>query len=71
MEEWISANKIPLGTWMSNGVDLLKQNAQSFFDACRSALAFLINGLTQALLVVPPLLLIVLITGAVYALHRS
>ena len=71
MEEWISANKIPLGQWMSSGVDLLNQNAQSFFDALSAGLSFLINGLTQALLVVPPLLLIVLITGAVYALHRS
>jgi glycine betaine/proline transport system permease protein len=71
MEEWISAHKIPLGTWMSDGVDLLNQNAQSFFDALSAGLSFLINGLTQALLFVPPLLLIVLITGAVYALHRS
>ena len=71
MEEWIAANKIPLGTWMSNGVDLLNQNAQSFFDALSAGLSFLINGLTQALLVVPPLLLITLITAAVYALHRS
>ena len=51
MEEWISANKIPLGTWMSDGVDLLNQHAQSFFDALSAGLSFLINGLTQALLV--------------------
>jgi glycine betaine/proline transport system permease protein len=71
MEEWIAANKIPLGQWMSDGVDLLNQNAQSFFDALSAGLSFLINGLTQGLLLVPPLLLIVLLTGAVYALHRS
>jgi glycine betaine/proline transport system permease protein len=71
MEDWIAARKIPLGTWMSDGVDLLNQNAQSFFDALSAGLSFLINGLTQALLVVPPLLLITLITAAVYALHRS
>src|SRR5918998_5608210 len=71
MEDWIAARKIPLGTWMSDGVDLLNQNAQSFFDALSASLSFLINGLTQSLLLVPPLLLIVLLTGAVYALHRS
>ena len=33
MEEWITANKIPLGKWIEGMFDLLKEHAAFAFNA--------------------------------------
>jgi glycine betaine/proline transport system permease protein len=69
--DWITAHKIPLGSWLQSVVDLLNTHAQGFFDTVSLVLGALIASFTQALLFVPPLLLIALLALGAYWLHRS
>lgn len=73
--EWltglIEAHKIPLGPWIGGFFDFLTNNFAAFFDAVSYILDFLIGGMTDVMLACPPLLLIVLIAGFAYWLHRS
>jgi len=56
--EWLTNNKIPLGSWMKYGVDALNDNATWFFDAISIGLGTLIEGMVATLLWVPALILI-------------
>lgn len=69
--DWINDNKIPLGQWMELFVDWLIGNASGFFDAISVSLEWLILGLTDWLLLCPPLVLIAGLAGLAYWLHRS
>jgi glycine betaine/proline transport system permease protein len=69
--DWLIEHKIPLGQWLSQGVDFLSAHAQGVFDLISAVLAWTIGGLTEVLLFVPPLLLIGLSTVGAYFLHRS
>jgi glycine betaine/proline transport system permease protein len=71
MEEWITGNKLPLGQVMKQIIEYLKVNAQGFFDAIKDSLTFVIEGLTNLLLMVPPLILIVAIALFALWLQRS
>ena len=71
MEEWITGRKIPVGEAMKQLIEFLKVNAAGFFDFVKDGLTFLIEGLTDLLLLVPPLLLIALIALFAYWLQRS
>lgn len=69
--DWLTAYKIPLGAWMKSFVDMLNAHAAGFFDLISWALGGLIDGFTGLLLAIPPLLLIALLAGLAFALHRS
>ena len=69
--EWLTEHKIPLGKWISDGVDLLLDHGAWIFDSFSDGLAFLINALVDLMLWCPPLLLVVIFAGLAYALHRS
>lgn len=69
--DWLTAYKIPLGTWMKSLVDLLNAHAAGFFDLVSWALGGLINGFTALLVTIPPLLLVALLAGLAWLLHRS
>jgi len=69
--EWLTDNKIPLGKWIRNGVDLLNDHAAWVFDLIADGLSFLIVGLIDILQWFPPLVLIALIAALAYGLHRS
>ncbi|MEK0084793.1 choline ABC transporter permease subunit [Benzoatithermus flavus] len=69
--DWLTAYKIPLGTWMKSLVDLLNAHAAGFFDLVSWALGSLINGFTALLVAIPPLLLVALLAGLAWLLHRS
>lgn len=69
--DWLEAHKIPLGDWMNAFVDLLNTHAAGFFDLVAAILGGLIDGLTDLLLATPPLLLVALIAGLAWLLHRS
>ncbi len=56
--EWLTNNKIPLGSWMKYAVDGLNNNAAWFFDAISYGLGSAIEAMVATLLWVPPLLLI-------------
>ena len=71
MEEWITGRKIPIGEAMKQLIEFLKVNAAGFFDSIKDGLTLLIEGLTDILLLVPPLLLIALIALFAYWLQRS
>ena len=45
MESWITANKIPLGRWMRDFVDLLNDEAAWVFELISDVLRFLVGGL--------------------------
>jgi len=71
MDHWLTHHKIPLGAWLSAGVDFATSHGQGFFDLVSLVLSAVIAGLTFVLLILPAPLMIVLFAGAAYALHRS
>lgn len=71
MYAWLTEHKIPLGSWVKVFVDLLNDHAQGFFDFVSLVLGALIDGLTDLLLVVPPLVLVAAFGALAYLLHRS
>jgi len=71
MEEWITGRKIPIGEAMKQLIEFLKVNAAGFFDSIKDGLTFAIEGLTDILLLVPPLALIALISLFALWLQRS
>ena len=50
--------RIPLGDWIDDGFDWLKENVSWLFDAFRAIMDLLIGGLTDVLLLVPALVAI-------------
>jgi glycine betaine/proline transport system permease protein len=69
--DWLTAYKIPLGSWIKSLVDLLNAHAAGLFDFISWALGGLIDGMTAGLLAIHPLLLIALLAGLAWLLHRS
>lgn len=69
--EWLEDHKIPLGKWISNGVDLLNEHAAFVFDAIAWALGLVIESFVDLLQTIPALLLVALFAAGAYALHRS
>ena len=69
--EWLTDHKIPLGKWISNGVDFLLDHGAWIFDSFSDGLAFLIDALVDLMLWCPPLLLVVIFAALAYGLHRS
>jgi glycine betaine/proline transport system permease protein len=69
--DFLEDNKIPLGGVIEDFITFLRDNADWLFDFISGVLRFLIDGLVDALLFVPPLLLIALIAGFAFWLHRS
>jgi glycine betaine/proline transport system permease protein len=69
--DWLTAYKIPLGNWIKSLVDLLNVHAAGFFDFVSWALGGLIDGFTDLLVAIPPLLLMALLAGLAWLLHRS
>jgi len=71
MYDWLTAHKIPLGAWLNNLVDLLNDHAQGVFDFISLVLGAMIDGLTDGLLFIPPLILVALVGIGTWFLHRS
>lgn len=71
MYEWLTDHKIPLGSWVKSFVDMLNVHAQSVFDIVALVIGTGIDGLTAALIAIPPLGLIGLFVASAYLLHRS
>jgi glycine betaine/proline transport system permease protein len=71
MEDWITEYKIPIGQAMKGVIEFLKIHAAGVFDAITDGLTFLIEGLTDLLLMVPAIVLILLIAAFAYWLQRS
>ncbi len=71
LTQQIEGHKIPIGAWSARFIDWLTDNFAWFFDAVADSLEFTIEGVTELLVLFPPLLLILLIAGLAYVLHRS
>ena len=71
MMDWITDNKIPLGKWIASFVDFLNDNAAWFFNFISDVLGFFIEGLIDILQWIPPLVVLVLVAGLAFWLHRS
>jgi glycine betaine/proline transport system permease protein len=71
MNFWLVHHKLPLGPWLSQGVDFLTSHGQGFFDFISVVLSAIIGGITAVLLFPPALLTIAVFVSAAYALHRS
>lgn len=70
MYDWLTEHKIPLGQWMKWLIDFLTQNASGVFDAISVVLGTLIDGLTNLLLALPPLVAILAATAGTFLVHR-
>jgi glycine betaine/proline transport system permease protein len=73
LADWISdrENRIPIGAWSKTVVEWAKSNFEGFFDGITAVLSFILEGTVDVLLAIPSLLLIVILTGVIYALQRS
>ncbi len=71
MEEWFTSYRIPLGAWMRNFVDFINAYAAGFFNLISDVFGFLIDGLIDILLWVPPLALIAAIAALAWFMQRS
>jgi len=71
MESWIADNKIPLGHWISDFVDLLNDEADWLFQLISDGLGFLIEGLIDVMTWFPPLALIAVFAVIAWLLQRS
>ena len=69
--DWLTHNKIPLGIWIKNLVDLLNQHAQGFFNFVSLVLGTAVNSVTAALLWLPPLAVVAIATALAFLVHRS
>jgi glycine betaine/proline transport system permease protein len=55
--------RIPVGEWIDTGLDWLKENFDPVFDAVSTVTEGAVDGLTDALLVLPPVLFAVLLAA--------
>ena len=53
--------RIPVGDWVSDGIDWLTDNAAVLFDAFAAIMSFLIEGLSEVLLSVPGIIMLVIL----------
>jgi glycine betaine/proline transport system permease protein len=67
----ITDNKIPVGDWMADIVDFIKDNTLSFFDIFAASLGFVVDGFTGLLEWLPEPVLIVILAALTYVLRRS
>ncbi|WP_027855815.1 choline ABC transporter permease subunit [Marinobacterium jannaschii] len=68
---WITENKIPLGSWMESFVDWLTFNAAGFFDAISVSLEWVILSMVEIFQWFPPFVPMALTAAIAWALHRS
>ncbi len=71
MLDWLTDNKIPLGRWIADGVDWMLTHMAWLFDAFSEGLGAAIEGFIDAMLWVPPLVLVAVFAGIGWYLHRS
>jgi glycine betaine/proline transport system permease protein len=71
LESWLTGTKIPIGWAVKQGITWLQDNAAGFFDAVTAVIDFLVDGLTNLLLLVPIAVVIFGTAAIAYWLHRS
>jgi glycine betaine/proline transport system permease protein len=71
VSKFIASWKIPIGKWGKKFIDLIVEYFQWFFDAIKISFNFVVEGLTDILLMVPPILLAVVFAAIAYRMQRS
>ena len=71
LDDWMADNKIPVGSVIASGIDVLKTHGAGFFDGVSDTVRFAIDGITAALVWLPSPLLILLMTALSYLVRRS
>lgn len=69
--DWLTENKLPLGKGVEWFVDELYARFDWLFDLISDVLSFLVEGLTDVLQWCHPLVLVALLAGLAFWLHRS
>ncbi len=73
ISEWVADrdNKIPVGDWGRQFFDFLTDNFEWFFDNVADGLTFVLDGLADFLLLLPPVLLVAVIAAFAWWLKKS
>ena len=71
LEQLITNHKIPIGAWSKAIIEWLTDNFEWLFDAITSIMKTVIDGSADLLLLVPPLILLVVITGLAHLIQRN
>ena len=71
ISQFLMSYKIPIGAWGKAFFTFLTDNFNTIFRGFSNGLNFLLDGLVDVLLMVPPVLLALLIAGLAYLLQRS
>lgn len=71
ISQWIAGWKIPIGRWGREFFDFLTFNFAWFFDSIANGISAILGGLTNALLWMPPIVVVLLVAALAYALKRS
>jgi glycine betaine/proline transport system permease protein len=69
--DWITSHKIPVGAWMADWVESIKDHSAAAFDLLSDVIGFVADGLTNLLEAVPAPLLIVAVALFAWWLRRS
>jgi glycine betaine/proline transport system permease protein len=69
--DWLTDHKLPLGKWIKRFVDWMLDSGAEMFDVFSDSLSFVIEGLIDAMLWFPPLIMIAIFAAIAYLLHRS
>jgi glycine betaine/proline transport system permease protein len=71
VSELIRSWKIPVGKWGKSVIDFIVEWFQWLFDAIKISLNFIVEGATDLLLLVPPVILAIALAGFAYWLQKS
>jgi len=71
VSKWITTVKIPIGKWGKAFFDWLTSTFEALFGAIADGLNFVLDGLVELLLYVPPVILCILIAAIAWWLQRS
>ena len=69
--DWLTDNKIPVGSWAATVFDWLQDNGAVFFDALSDSLEALIDGVLWCLQTPHPLIIVAFFVAITWALQRS
>lgn len=71
VSKWIASVKIPIGKWGKAFFDWLTSTFDAFFGAIADGLNFVLDGLVDLLLYIPPVILCILVAAIAWWLQRS
>ncbi|MDP9199103.1 MAG: choline ABC transporter permease subunit [Pseudomonadota bacterium] len=70
-EHWVTTHKIPFGRAVAAGIDYLKSHGEAFFAGTSLVVGGSVNAVNALLSGTPAWLLILLVAGLAWLLHRS